>query len=65
MPADPHAAHVFPTAYRQPLSAFANVLRSRTGRLAGVEPAHLAALEPKSGVITIPPPEQSDGPYQF
>ncbi len=26
---------------------------------AGVEPAHLAALEPKSGVSAIPPPEQN------
>jgi hypothetical protein len=26
---------------------------------AGVEPAHLAALEPKSSVSAIPPPEQN------
>ena len=26
---------------------------------AGVEPAHLAAPEPKSGVSAIPPPEQN------
>ena len=28
---------------------------------AGVEPAHLAAPEPKSGVSAIPPPERSCG----
>ena len=31
----------------------------------GVEPAHLAALEPKSSGFAITPPDRNDGLYQF
>ena len=44
-----------PTAIRfRERLAFANRVLG-----AGVEPAHLAALEPKSSVSAIPPPEQN------
>ena len=48
MPADPHAAK-------------RGALRREEQEVlgAGVEPAHLAALEPKSSVSAIPPPEQN------
>ena len=48
--------------FAQPLTA--NRFRERVTFVnrvlgAGVEPAHLAALEPKSSVSAIPPPEQN------
>ena len=60
MPADPHIGMCSQplTANRYYLSR-AVAAREQEVLGAGVEPAHLAALEPKSSVSAIPPPEQN------